>query len=100
MRVETHAATAVSHQQFGVVVLLLGNKSQRIDKRHRLEKVVVGFEDGAVRAEFDNRLRARQRLHFAIQALLIAHEANEVVSFDAVLMPVSQRYQVQRAKGV
>ena len=40
-----------------------------------------------------------QRLHFSIKALLIAHEANEVVSFDAVLMPVSQRYQVQRAKG-
>lgn len=41
-----------------------------------------------------------QRLHFSIQALLIAHEANEVVSFDAVLMPVSQRYQVQRSKGL
>src|SRR3990167_1207444 len=52
MRVETHAATAVSHQQFGVVVLLLGNKSQRIDKRHRLEKVVeaVGLFDGHVSA--------------------------------------------------
>jgi type VI secretion system protein ImpF len=41
-----------------------------------------------------------QRLHFSIQALLIAHDANEVVSFDAVLMPVSQRYQVQRSKGL
>lgn len=41
-----------------------------------------------------------QRLHFSIQALLIAHEANEVVSFDAVLMPVSQRYQVQRSKSL
>ncbi|MDE2401382.1 MAG: type VI secretion system baseplate subunit TssE [Burkholderiales bacterium] len=39
-----------------------------------------------------------QRLHFAIQALLIAHEANEVVSFDAVLQPVSQRYQVSRGR--
>jgi type VI secretion system protein ImpF len=40
-----------------------------------------------------------QRLHFAIQALLIAHEANEVVSFDAVLQPVSQRYQVSRGRN-
>lgn len=37
-----------------------------------------------------------QKLHFAIQALLIAPEINEVVSFDAVLQPVSQRYQVSR----
>ena len=41
-----------------------------------------------------------QRLHFAIQALLIAHEANEIVSFDAVLQPVSQRYQVSRGRNV
>ena len=40
-----------------------------------------------------------QRLHFAIQALLIAHEANEIVSFDAVLQPVSQRYQVSRGRN-
>ncbi len=40
-----------------------------------------------------------QRLHFAIQALLIAHETNEVVSFDAVLQPVSQRYQVSRGRN-
>jgi len=39
-----------------------------------------------------------QRLHFGIQALLIAHEANEIVSFDAVLQPVSQRYQVSRGR--
>jgi type VI secretion system protein ImpF len=41
-----------------------------------------------------------QRLHFSIKALLVAHEANEVVNFDAVLMPVNQRYQVQRARGI
>jgi type VI secretion system protein ImpF len=40
-----------------------------------------------------------QRLHFAIQALLIAHEAKEVVSFDAVLQPVSQRYQVSHGRN-
>jgi predicted component of type VI protein secretion system len=38
-------------------------------------------------------------LHFAIQALLIANEANEIVSFDAVLQPVSQRYQVSRGRN-
>ncbi|WP_374316498.1 type VI secretion system baseplate subunit TssE [Aquabacterium sp.] len=37
-----------------------------------------------------------QKLHFAIQALLVAPDINEVVSFDAVLQPVSQRYQVSR----
>ena len=41
---------------------------------------------------------ATQRLHFSIQALLIAHEANEVVNFDAVLHPNNLRYQVSRGR--
>ena len=54
----------------------------------RLHSVMVGI----ARAE-----GAGQRLHFSIRALLRANEAQEAVSFDAVLMPVTQRYQVQRA---
>lgn len=54
----------------------------------RLSSVVVGM----------NRTEgANQRLHFSIRALLQAHEAREAVSFDALLMPVTHRYQVQRA---
>lgn len=49
--------------------------------------------------QVSNNAGPGQRLHFAIQALLIAHEANEVVSFDAVLQPVSQRYQVSRGRN-
>lgn len=39
-----------------------------------------------------------QRLHFAIQAVLVAAETNEVVSFDAVLQPVTQRYLVSSGR--
>ena len=39
-----------------------------------------------------------QRLHFSIQALLIAHEANEVVNFDAVLHPNNLRYHVSNGR--
>ena len=39
-----------------------------------------------------------QRLHFSIQALLVAHEANEVVNFDAVLHPNNLRYHVSNGR--
>jgi type VI secretion system protein ImpF len=39
-----------------------------------------------------------QRLHFSIRALLVVSEANEYVSFDAVLQPNNLRYHVSRAR--
>ncbi|MGE5451689.1 MAG: type VI secretion system baseplate subunit TssE [Acidobacteriota bacterium] len=44
------------------------------------------------------RDEASRRLHFSIQALLIAHEANEVVNFDAVLHPNNLRYHVSKGR--
>ena len=44
------------------------------------------------------RDEASRRLHFSIQALLIAHEANEVVNFDAVLQPNNLRYHVSKSR--
>ncbi|HEX5310450.1 type VI secretion system baseplate subunit TssE [Aquabacterium sp.] len=41
---------------------------------------------------------ASQRLHFSIQALLITREANEMVSFDAILHPNNLRYQVSKTR--
>lgn len=39
-----------------------------------------------------------QRLHFGIQALLIANPASEPVSFDALLQPSTQQYSVSRPR--
>ena len=58
------------------------------EPRLRQVQVVVSRTDGST-----------QRLHFGIRALLVAHEAMEPVSFDAVLSPLTQRYQVQRPLG-
>ena len=38
------------------------------------------------------------RLHFAIQALLVANPASEPVSFDALLQPATQQYSVSRPR--
>ena len=38
------------------------------------------------------------RLHFSIQALLVANPASEPVNFDALLQPATQQYSVSRPR--
>jgi type VI secretion system protein ImpF len=50
-----------------------------------------------VRATLELRGGSTNALHFAIAAMLVVHEAQEPVNFDAVLQPSSQHYTINKA---
>ncbi|OBR48511.1 type VI secretion system baseplate subunit TssE [Paraburkholderia tropica] len=52
-----------------------------------------------VRVTLELRAPSAHALHFAIQAMLIVHPAQEPVSFDAQLQPSTHQYLVTRARN-
>jgi type VI secretion system protein ImpF len=65
---------------------------QQAIERHepRLQRVGVSL---------DLNETSTSTLNFAIQALLVVHEAHEPVSFDAMLQPSTLQYSVARARS-
>jgi type VI secretion system protein ImpF len=64
---------------------------QRAIERHepRLKQVVVKLEVNE---------QSTSVLCFAIQALLVVHEAEEPINFDAMLQPSTRQYSVTRGR--
>jgi type VI secretion system protein ImpF len=52
-----------------------------------------------VKVSLELREQSTSALHFAINALLIVHPAQEPVNFDAFLQPSTHQYSVMRARG-
>jgi len=81
--------------------LSLVSESDRREISASIESAIRLFEPRLRQASvvLEARSAKQQRLEFSISALLVIKPFQEVISFDALLHPVTQQYTVRRSLG-